>query len=113
MRQFQPGSPIYAKAQAWITLADLFEQATSQTPTWLARQVADNPNDLEARYHLAAQQVRERHYADAIAQLLAIVERDRTFRDDGARKTLLALFEALGDDPLVAAGRRKLANVLF
>jgi putative thioredoxin len=114
LRQVQPGSPIYAKAQAWITLADLFEQTSNQTPTWLARQVADNPNDLEARYHLAAQQVRDRHYADAIAQLLAIVERDRTFRDDGARKTLLGLFEALGgDDPLVAAGRRKLANVLF
>ena len=56
---------------------------------------------------------REGRYADAISQLLAIVERDRAFRDDGARKTLLALFEALGDDPLVANGRRRLASVLF
>ena len=114
LRQLEIGTSLYPKAQAWIALADLFQQAGDKPPTWLAEQVAKNPGDLEARYHLAAQQIRERHYADAINQLLAIVERSRTFRDDAARKTLLALFETLPDgDPLAAQGRRNLANLLF
>ncbi|HEX9373738.1 MAG TPA: thioredoxin [Roseiflexaceae bacterium] len=114
LRQVPAGTPLYPRAQAWLTLADFFKQAGDQAPTWLADQVAGNPGDLESRYRLAAQLVRERRYADAIAQLLAIVARDRSFREDGARKTLLALFEALGDgEPLVAEGRRKLANLLF
>jgi putative thioredoxin len=113
LHQIQAGTPLYPKAQAWIALANFLAQAGDKAPTWLSEQVAANPNDLEARYHLAAQQVRDHHYADAIDQMLAIVERNRAFRDDGARKMLLALFEALGDDPLVAQGRRKLANLLF
>jgi putative thioredoxin len=46
--------------------------------------------------------------------LLAIFKRDRKWEDEKARKELLTLFEALGPaDPLVAAGRRKLASLLF
>jgi putative thioredoxin len=113
LQQIAPGTPLYAKAQAWVVLADMFASAGKNTPTWLAQQVAANPADLEARYQLAAQDIRERRYSDAVAQLLAIVGRDRAFRDDGARKALIALFETLGDNPLVASGRRQLANLLF
>jgi putative thioredoxin len=113
LRQVEAGTPYYPRAQAWLTLADFFEQAGNDAPTWLEHLVANHPNELEERYRLAAQMVREERYAEGIAQLLAIVERDRAFRDDSARKTLLALFEALGADPLVADGRRKLANLLF
>jgi putative thioredoxin len=113
LEQIATGSPFHAKAQAWIALADMFAGATRKTPTRLTQQVATNPADMEARYQLAAQDIRERRYADAVAQLLAIVGRDRAFRDDGARKALIALFETLGDDPLVAQSRRQLANLLF
>jgi putative thioredoxin len=114
LRQVPAGTPQYPRAQAWLTLAGFFEQAGTNAPTWLEQQVAANPNDLESHYRLAAQHVRDARYAEGIAQLLAIVERDRAFRDESARKTLLALFEALGDrEPLVADGRRKLANLLF
>ncbi len=42
------------------------------------------------------------------------MKRDRNWEDQKARKELLTLFEALGPaDPLVAAGRRKLSNILF
>jgi putative thioredoxin len=113
LRQIEVGTPQYAKAQAWLALADVFAEAGCASAAGPARQVAQRPDDMEARYHLAARLIRERQPADAITQLLAIVQRDRAFRDDGARKTLLALFETLGDDPLAADGRRKLANVLF
>jgi putative thioredoxin len=114
LSQIPADAPFYPRAQGWLTLADFFTQADRRDPAALAEQVARDPNDLEARYQLAALLARSRNYADAIAHLLAIVERDRAFRDDGARKMLLALFEALGsDDPLVGPSRRKVANLLF
>jgi putative thioredoxin len=113
LRQVPSGAPQYSRARAWLTLAEFFEQAGEQAPGWLSQLGADKQEDSESRYRLAAHMARQGRYADAISQLLAIVERDRAFRDDAARKTLLALFEALGDDPLVTSGRRRLATVLF
>ncbi len=112
LRQVPASTPQYARARAWLTLADFFEQA-GEAPGWLNQLGADKQDDTESRYRLAAHMARAGRYADAIGQLLAIVERDRAFRDDAARKTLLALFEALGDDPLVTSGRRRLASALF
>ncbi len=113
LRQVPSSAPEYSRARAWLTLADFFEQAGDKAPSWLNQLGDDTQDDTESRYRLAAHKAREGRYADAINQLLAIVERDRAFRDDAARKTLLALFEALGDDPLVANGRRRLASALF
>ncbi|HEU5098114.1 MAG TPA: tetratricopeptide repeat protein [Roseiflexaceae bacterium] len=112
LRQVPAGTPQYPRAQAWLTLADFFNQAGEKNP-WLDQLGSENPDSSEARYRVAARHAREGRNAEAISQLLAIVERDRAFRDDAARKTLLALFEALGDDPLVAPARRRLANALF
>jgi putative thioredoxin len=112
LRQVPSGAPEYSRARAWLTLADFFEQAGDKR-SWVNQLGDENPDSSESRYRLAAGMAREGRYADAISQLLAIVERDRAFRDDAARKTLLALFEALGDDPLVANGRRRLASALF
>jgi putative thioredoxin len=113
LHQIEAGSSVYPQAQAWLTLADFFAENGADSAARLAHQVEANPSDLEARYHLAASLARSRDYQAAIDQLLAIVERNRAFRDDGARKMLLALFSALGDDPIVAQGRRRLANLLF
>ena len=113
LRQVEAGTPVYPQAQAWLKLADFFAEDGVSSAAELARQVEQNPTDLEARYHLAAGLARGRDYQGAIDQLLMIVGRDRAFRDDGARKMVLALFEALGDDPSVASGRRRLANLLF
>lgn len=112
--QVPAGTPQYAEAQAWLALGELFAEARTSKPEALQAQVAAAPGDVDARYKLAAVQARSRQYADAIEQLLAIVGRNRAFRDDGARKMLLALFTALGDQhPLVPAARRQLANLLF
>ncbi|MBS1965428.1 MAG: tetratricopeptide repeat protein [Chloroflexi bacterium SZAS-1] len=114
LKQVPTGTPQYTAAQAWLALASFFDEARTSKPEALKTQVATQPGDVDARYKLAALQARNHQYDDAIEQLLAIVGRNRSFRDDGARKMLLALFAALGDQhPLVAPGRRKLANLLF
>lgn len=108
------GAPQHAQAQAWLILAALFAEAEESEAFELLGRVDENPGDWEARYLLAAHQIKGGRHADAVELLLKIVATNRAFREDGARKALLALFTALGDQhPLVAPGRRQLANLLF
>jgi putative thioredoxin len=79
----------------------------------LKARIARDENDLEARLQLAHQYVARRDYRPALEQLLAIVRRDRTYRDDIARKTMLKVFELLGNQgELVSEFRKKLASAM-
>jgi putative thioredoxin len=80
----------------------------------LAARVAAKPEDHQARFDLAAAQFAAGQKEAAIDSLLEIISRNRTWKEDEARKQLLKLFDALGPaDPLTAAGRRKLSSILF
>jgi len=53
-------------------------------------------------------------YEDALGHLLEVVRRDRAFREDGARKLMIDIFEKVGArSPVVDAWREKLARVLY
>ncbi len=73
-----------------------------------------NPNDHAARVELAMLLNGSGKPMEAIDQLIAVIKKDRTWNDDGARKQLIQLFEAWGPkDEATIAGRRKLSAVLF
>jgi putative thioredoxin len=79
----------------------------------LEARVAGNPDDLEARLELANALALGQEYESAMVHLLEIVRRDRGFRDDIARKTLINLFNVLGSgDDLVRKFRAELASAL-
>lgn len=82
----------------------------------LAARVEAHPDDLETRFRLANALALHEHYRDALAHLLEIVRRDRSFHDDAARKTMLELFNLLGADTqyddLVREYRRELAALI-
>jgi len=79
----------------------------------LVKRIAADANDSDARLRLARRHITREEYAQALDQLLEIVRRDRQYKDDGARKTMLQLFTVMGSDhPLVADYRRKLAGAL-
>ena len=102
--EIAPGSPHYARAQAMLAATDFF----------LADSSAAAASPAETRYLQAGSDVQAGRTEQALDDLLVIVGRDRGFRDDGARKALLGILAALGDDdPLTGEYRRKLANALF
>ncbi len=79
----------------------------------LERKLAASPTDSETRLHLSARQVLNGQYEAAMQNLLEIVRHDRKFRDDAGRKTLLTVFQLLGNNhELVKKYRPLLANAL-
>jgi putative thioredoxin len=80
----------------------------------LERKVTASPDDHQARYDLAIALNAEGKRDAAAEQLVALMKRDRTWTDDGARKKLLEFFEAWGaKDPATLKGRRMLSALLF
>lgn len=94
---------------------DLAEGAASAgDPAGLESQVEKDPGNLEARLQLAQIDVARKRYREALDQLLEIVKRDRQFKDDVGRKTMIEVFTLLGqDDELVAEYRRRLASAMY
>ncbi|CCF96845.1 thioredoxin [Ralstonia solanacearum] len=78
----------------------------------LRQRIAAAPDDLQARLDLAQQYIARQNYEDALEQLLAIVERDRAFRDDIGRKTMVSVFDLMRDPQAVSLWRRQLASKL-
>ena len=97
--------------KAHVRLSEMKSEGDSEAV--LAAAVNANENDLESRLKLANVLIAANRAAEGMDQLLEIVRRDRGFRDDIGRKTLLDVFNLLGGQgELVAAYRRKLAALL-
>ncbi len=80
----------------------------------LVRRICTDANDLEARYELSELLIARRDFGPAMHQLLEIVRRDRTFRNDAARLRLLEVFEmAAAQEDLVLEYRSRLSTLLF
>jgi putative thioredoxin len=78
----------------------------------LESRFAADPGDHEALLQLALRKVIEKDYEQAMELLLQLMREDRGFGDGAARRCLLKVFELLGDDPRVAAYRRRMASLL-
>ena len=98
--------------EAELKLREQAAQAGDSAP--LNAKLAADPNDHQARYDLALALDAKGDREGAIEQLLELIKRDRKWNDDGARKHLVTLFEAMGPtDPRTIAARRKLSSLLF
>jgi len=73
-----------------------------------------DPRDPAANLAVGRALAASGDYAAALAHLLVVVERDKTFEHGAARTDMLAIFDLLGvDAPLTMAYRRKLASALY
>ncbi|MGA8137497.1 MAG: thioredoxin [Pseudomonas gingeri] len=101
-----------AGAKAQLTFlrqaADLPEVAD------LKARLAQNPQDDEASYQLAVQQLSRQQYEAALEGLLKLFTRNRGYSEGLPHKTLLQVFDLLGNDhPLVTTYRRRLFAALY
>lgn len=100
-----------ASLAAWLDLNDLIAQGPA--PQALQDTLNRTPDDLDARYHLAIWRALGGDPDAAMEELLAIMHENRGFRDDGARKTLLRVFDFIGaEHPVVRRMRARLAMLL-
>jgi putative thioredoxin len=91
----------------------LAEAAPAETGEFEQR-LAKDPDDHEARLELAKALAGAGRLDEAADHLLGIIERDREWNDQAARKQLLQVFEAAGPMSEVAKqGRRRLSAILF
>ncbi|GAB7531945.1 thioredoxin [Pseudomonas sp. 3A(2025)] len=101
-----------AGAKAQLTF--LAQAAQLPESAELKSRVAQNPQDDEAVYQLAIQQLSRQQYEAALDGLLKLFTRNRSYSEGLPHKTLLQVFELLGNDhPLVTTYRRKLFAALY
>lgn len=108
------GVPARSRADALIALAQFNREARGENEAELRAKIETDPSDVAARYTLAALLVTQQNFTEALEHFLEIVRRDRSYREDAARKAMLALFTIIGEqDPISREYRQKLANTLF
>ncbi|TWR88452.1 thioredoxin [Pseudomonas saxonica] len=104
--------PELAGAKAQVTF--LRQAADLPDVADLKARIAQNPQDDEAAYQLAIQQLARQQYEAALDGLLKLFTRNRSYNEGLPHKTLLQVFDLLGNDhPLVTTYRRKLFAALY
>ncbi len=99
---------------ALLTALELAAQPPAGPLDALKTKVAQDPQDMVARYDLAHAEFTGGDADAAIDTLLSIIRTNRTWNGDAARVQLLKYFDALGfDHPAAIEGRKKLSRVLF
>jgi putative thioredoxin len=78
------------------------------------QRLAKDAADHEARFEIAKAMAARGAWGEAADHLLKIIEADRGWNDEAARKQLLTIFEAAGaGSDITRAGRRRLSSILF
>jgi putative thioredoxin len=106
-------APLLAKATAALELAEQAQGAAGQLGELQAKVAAD-PNDHQARHDLALALYAAGEQERALDELLEIVQRNRAWNEEAARRQLVKFFDALGPaHPLTLSARRRLSSLLF
>ena len=101
-----------ASARAQLTF--LRQAADMPDAAALKARLAQNAEDDEAIYQLAIQQLARQQYEPALEALMKLFVRNRNYGEGLPHKTLLQVFDLLGNDnPLVTLFRRKLYQALY
>ncbi len=79
-----------------LWLAACEKAPAARLPQDLAAAIAANRRDFEARYELAQQAMAAGRFTEAMDELLEIVMRDKSWSDELARKTYVAILTLMG-----------------
>ena len=116
---------LYDSLQRWIAAIE----AERQQPADLAAldaAIAANKRDFAARHARALALMAQERFTDAMDELLEILMRDKSWNEDAARKTYIAVLDIMEppkvpvaegqippEDPTVASYRRRLSSVVL
>ncbi len=90
------------------------EAAGLPTRPELLSSITENDDDLEARYGLCVRDAVEERFEEALELAMDILRRDREFRDEIGRKTMIRIFSLLGKgSELAKQYRRRMFNFLY
>lgn len=107
--EIDPGSLEATEAQGLRARGELVGAADGTPSGELRTRVEGDPEDLDMRWALAGALTRDGLTEAALEQLLELLQRSREYRQDGARRAMLALFDDLGPEhDLTREYRRKL-----
>jgi len=107
----QPDHPALPALRARLA----FVQVANAHPDVMALRSAleQNPDDPAARHALAAHHAVAGDFGTALAEWLDLMRRNRSFGEDAGRRSLLQVFDLLGEqDDLTAQYRRRMASLL-
>jgi putative thioredoxin len=113
-----PRSPESERAELVAQVLAFFQAGDEEGgPAAAQARLQASEGDSAARYTVAAAQARSGQLAEALENLLTLIQRDRRYREDGARRALLALFQYLGQatgaqQELIHECRRRLQLLL-
>jgi putative thioredoxin len=114
--------------QRWMDAIDFAAPAADAAPTLAEAdsRIASNKRDFEARFDRARLLMAAQRWTEAMDELLDILMRDKSWKEDLARKTYIAILEIIEppkvkvadgqippDDPTVASYRRRLSSVVL
>lgn len=114
--------------QRWMDAIDFAMPAAGAAPTIadLESRIAANKRDFDARFDRARLLMSSQRWTDAMDELLDILMRDKSWNEDLARKTYIAVLDIIEpprikvadgqippDDPTVASYRRRLSSVVL
>jgi len=103
-----------ARAMQLMARLQFARQAqTGDDEASLIAAITASPKDQAVRLKLANLLVAQQRYQEAMDELLEMMQRDKTWQDGIARKTMLNIFNLLGGSgELVTTYRRKMATAL-
>ncbi len=109
--------PEHRRAEVGAVLAalELALEAGEQAPVEvLTARLEQDASDIEARFGLAMGLIASENYEAALEHLLEVVRRDRAYRDDIGRKTMIRVFEIVGvQSDMAFEWRKRLGRVMY
>lgn len=87
--------PRLAALGVWLAAAE----APPTDPAALHAAIATNKRDFDARFALARHHLAGQRFTEAMDELLEIIMRDKTWSDQAARKTYVAILELMTKPP--------------
>ena len=96
-----------------IKLAEKGKEIAGTIPS-LESNLEKDPENHQKRFDLALAYYSAGRQAEAIQTLLAIIQKEKNWNNDAAKKQLIEFFDGLGTShALSIEGRKKLSSILF